>query len=68
METVVIDIVGMRCQACVKTVNALLETIPGVGQVEVVLEARQARIAYDPELARVGQFRDAIEAAGFDTR
>ena len=68
METVVIEIAGMSCQACVKTVNAVLTALPGVDQVEVALAAGQASIAYDPELANVAQFKDAIEAVGFDAR
>ncbi|SBT06063.1 Heavy metal transport/detoxification protein [Candidatus Accumulibacter aalborgensis] len=68
MEKVVIEIAGMSCQACVKTVNAVLTALPGVEQVEVALAAGQASISYDPELANVTQFKEAIEAAGFDAR
>jgi copper chaperone len=67
MERVVVTIGGMSCQRCVQTVTSALTALPGVFQVDVALEAGEASIAYDPELANAGQFRDAIEAAGFDS-
>jgi copper chaperone CopZ len=39
METICIGVVGMRCQACVKSVSTALKNLPGVSQVEVSLEA-----------------------------
>ncbi|WP_313951476.1 heavy metal-associated domain-containing protein [Accumulibacter sp.] len=67
MERIVIGVTGMRCQACVKSVSAVLEALPGVEQVEVALEAGEASITYDPSLATGADFRGAIEDAGFDT-
>lgn len=66
METIVIGVAGMRCQACVKSVSAVLEALPGVEQVEVALAAGEASITYDPSQATSADFRSAIENAGFD--
>ncbi|EXI86399.1 MAG: Copper-ion-binding protein [Candidatus Accumulibacter regalis] len=65
METICIGVVGMRCQACVKSVSTVLKNLPGVSQVEVSLEASQARITYDPKVASVADFATAIDEAGF---
>jgi copper chaperone len=66
MENVVIGVSGMSCQGCVKNISGVLLALPGVEQVEVSLDAGQARIAYDPEKVGAAQFKDAIEGAGFD--
>ena len=68
LESIVIEITGMSCQGCVKSVTAALKALPGVGQVDVSLDAGQARVACDPGLLSVAELRKAIEDAGFDTR
>lgn len=66
METVVIGVAGMHCQACVKNVSTVLAALPGVAGVDVSLAAGQASVSYDPTLASAANFCEAIEAAGFD--
>jgi len=66
MEHVVIGVGGMSCQGCVKNITGVLQALPGVGRVEVSLEAGQADISYDPERVGAAQFKEAIEDAGFD--
>ena len=44
----------------------MLQALPGVERAEVSLEAAQVALAYDPQLVNVGQFKEAIEGAGFD--
>ena len=66
MVHVVVGIVGMSCQNCVKSITGVLQALPGVEQVEVSLEAAQAKVEYDPAKIGVAQFKDAIEGAGFD--
>jgi copper chaperone len=66
MEQAVVGIVGMSCQNCVKSITGVLQALSGVEQVEVSLEAGQARLVFEPEKVGVAQFRDAIEGAGFD--
>ena len=66
MEQIVMGVGGMSCQGCVKNVTGVLLALPGVERVEVLLEAGQASIAYDPQKASLSQFKDAVENAGFD--
>ena len=66
MERTVIGIGGMSCQGGVKNVGGVLRDLPGVESVEVSLEAGQASISYDPAKVGAAQFKDAVEAAGFD--
>ena len=66
METTIVAIDGMSCQGCVKNITGVLQALPGVGRVEVSLEAGQATIAYNPAQVGRSQFVAAIEGAGFD--
>jgi copper chaperone len=66
MEDVIIKVGGMSCQGCVKNVTGVLQALPGVAGVEVLLDAGQARVAYDAQQVDVARLRAAIEDAGFD--
>lgn len=66
METLTLNIKGMTCGGCVKSVTSVLEKISGVSGVEVSLEQNRAIISYDPAKAKPAQFKAAIEDAGFD--
>ena len=66
METLSLNIKGMSCGGCVKSVTGVLEKISGVSGVEVSLEQNRATISYDPAKAKPAQFKSAIEDAGFD--
>ena len=66
MQQIVVGVGGMSCQGCVKTLTGILSAVPGVERAEVALEAGLATIVFDPEMADVAMFRQAIEDAGFD--
>jgi len=65
METVELNVEGMDCQGCVKSVTRMLHGVAGVAAVEVSLEQGRARITYDPAKAGPAEFRRAIERAGY---
>ena len=66
MQEIIIGVGGMSCQGCVKNITGVLQALLGVKQVDVSLEAAQAKVAYEPETIGIAQFKDAIEGAGFD--
>ena len=66
METLTLNIKGMTCGGCVKSVTSVLKNITGVSGVEVSLEQNRATISYDPAQAKPAQFKSAIEDAGYD--
>ena len=68
MERMLIDVSGMSCEKCVKSVTAALTAVAGVEQVEVSLQSGQAAVSCDPSLASLGRLTEAIEAAGFEAR
>lgn len=66
METLQLNIKGMTCNGCVNNVKGVLQKVPGVASVDVSLEQNRATVTYNPEQAKLAQFKAAIEDAGFD--
>ena len=66
MQDLVIKVGGMSCQGCVKNVTGVLRAVPGVAEVEVSLDAAQARVKFDDAEVSAERLREAIEDAGFD--
>ncbi len=66
METMVLRVNGMTCMGCVNSVKKVLTALDGVQGVDVVLDKAQATIVYDAARANPGQFKTAIEDAGFE--
>jgi copper chaperone CopZ len=63
--TKTLRIEGMSCSHCVAAVTSGLEGIPGVGQVAVSLERKNAVVEISGAVAD-GAFRNAVEEAGFE--
>ena len=66
METIQLNIKGMTCNGCVKSVTSVLQKVPGVASVEVSLEQKRAMVIYHPEQAKPEQFKAAVEDAGYE--
>ena len=67
MQTSIINIKGMTCMGCVRSIKNVLEKISGVSSAEVSLEDAQVTIEYDAAITGIDQFKQAIEEAGFET-
>ncbi len=68
MERMLIDVSGMSCEGCVKSVTTALIAVAGVEQVEVSLPSGRAAVICDPSLVSLDRLTEAIEAAGFEAR
>ena len=66
MENIVLNIKGMTCMGCVKSVRNVLEPLAGVASVDIVLDKGQASISYDPARVSPDQFKTAVQDAGFE--
>lgn len=66
IETRVINIDGMTCGGCVKSVDSALTQLDGVQSVDVDLEGNKAAVTYDSSAVAVDAIVEAIEDAGFD--
>ena len=66
METVTLNVKGMTCMGCVKSVKNVLEPIAGVHSVEVSLEKGMVSVNYNAAKTGVDAFKSAISDAGYD--
>lgn len=65
MSTLVLNIEGMMCDACVGHVTRALQGLAGVQTTQVSLEGKQAIITYDPAQLGVAQVIEAIDEEGY---
>ena len=66
MQTVTLNIDGMTCGGCVKSVTRLLEGVEGVEKAEVSLENKNAVVEFDPAQTNPAALIEAVEDGGFD--
>lgn len=64
--TLTLDIQGMDCGGCVRSVEQALRALPGIADVAVSLERHNAVIQLDPALVTREALIEAVEDAGFD--
>ena len=65
METITFDVSGMTCMGCVASVKRVLTPLPGVSQVDVVLETGKVSVRYVAGQVQPAQFKQAIQDAGY---
>lgn len=66
MKKVEIKIEGMHCEGCSTRLTKVLKLVDGVKNAEVSLENKLAGIEYDETIAKLEDFYEAIEDAGFE--
>ena len=65
MKTITLNIEGMHCGGCVKSVTQVLTELDGVQSADVQLEGKE-NITFDENRVNVAQLIEVIEDAGFD--
>ena len=65
MRTITLNIEGMHCGGCVKSVTRVLTELDGIQSADVQLEGK-ANITFDENRVNVAQLIEVIEDAGFD--
>ncbi len=68
MATLALDVKGMTCQGCVRSVEKALRAVDGVQDVTVSLEKNHATVVFDDSRASAADFRGAVEDAGYDVQ
>ncbi|KAJ9589439.1 hypothetical protein L9F63_017342 [Diploptera punctata] len=63
---VVINVEGMTCQSCVRTIEDTIGEKPGVLCIKVSLEHKTATIIYNPNITSPETLRNDIDDMGFD--
>lgn len=65
-QTITLNIDGMTCNGCVKSVTNALNQVDGVTQTDVSLEQNNAKISFDDSKTSVASLAQAVEDAGFE--
>jgi copper chaperone CopZ len=60
-----LQVVGMSCDACVRSIERKLSRIAGVESARVDLETGTAEVKYDDSRARIDQLLGAVEQIGY---
>ena len=66
MATTILNIQGMTCGGCVKSVSNALQRIEGVAKVDVALEQGRATVDYDADVTDPAELVEAVDDAGFE--
>ncbi|STZ76487.1 heavy-metal-associated domain-containing protein [Bergeriella denitrificans] len=66
MANITLNISGMTCGGCVKSVTRILEGVEGVAKAEVSLEQNTAVVEYDEAQTTPAALIEAVEDGGFD--
>ena len=66
MATTTLNIQGMTCGGCVKSVTNALQRKEGVEKVEVLLEQGKATVDYDPAQTSPQQLVEVVDDIGFE--
>ena len=65
MRTTTLEVKGMTCGGCVRSVERVLKAITGVTEVEVILADGMVRVKSD-DSQEFAQFKQALEDAGYE--
>lgn len=66
-RTVTLSIPGMYCEVCPITVKKALQKVPGVSQVSVSFEKKEAVVTFDDAKTTVRALEDATFEAGYES-
>ena len=65
MKTVMLDIKGMHCDACVRMISDRLRALPSVKDVNVDLNTQTARVSHDESIGSTSDLVNAVRQAGY---
>jgi len=66
MEKLTLNIQGMSCGHCKKSVEGALQNLTGVSSAEVNLENGTVDVTFDETKVNVDAMKEAIEEQGYD--
>lgn len=67
-ETKVLNVEGMSCMHCVKSVKSAVGSLPGVKNVDVDLEGQKVSVEFASDKVKLDDIKTAIEDAGYDVK
>ena len=68
MESVTLNVQGMSCGKCVKSVENSVGAVNGVNEVAVDLQAAKVTVTFDEGVTSVEAIKETIEEQGYDVQ
>ena len=68
MERVTLNVQGMSCGKCVKSVENSVGAVTGVNEVAVDLQAAKVTVTFDEGVTSVEAIKETIEEQGYDVQ
>ncbi|WP_353931640.1 heavy metal translocating P-type ATPase [Okeanomitos corallinicola TIOX110] len=65
MENSILKLRGMSCASCAKSIENVINSVPGVNECIVNFGAEQATVKYDPRKTNLEAIQEAVDAAGY---
>ncbi|MEN8224409.1 MAG: heavy metal-associated domain-containing protein [Bacteroidota bacterium] len=65
IQIAIIDVTGMSCEACEKTIATALSELEGVQAVKVSLEYEKAKLKFEPAVVSIDDLKNAITESGY---
>ncbi|HLI86262.1 MAG TPA: heavy metal-associated domain-containing protein [Bryobacteraceae bacterium] len=65
-ETLTLDVRGMSCANCARSIEKKLASTPGVTKASVDLEAARAIVEYDTDLVKPDALAKAVRDLGYE--
>ncbi|NQT76069.1 MAG: heavy-metal-associated domain-containing protein [Bacteroidetes bacterium] len=65
VEIAIINVSGMHCEGCEKTISDALSTLEGVKDARASFLEEQAKVKYDPAKVGIKEFTASIEDIGY---
>jgi len=66
MQTATLNISGMTCGGCVRSVSKVLTALDGVAKADVSLDKHAAVVDYDAAKLDLDQIKRAVQEAGYE--
>jgi len=66
MENVTLNVKGMTCGHCVKSVEGSVSALDGVNQVKVDLGAGQVNVEFNKDKVTLDKIKEAIDDQGYE--
>src|SRR5262245_40476626 len=65
-ETLKLQVHGMTCNNCARSVQKRIETVPGITKASVDLEGASATVEYDTDLVKPEAIANAVRSLGYE--
>lgn len=66
MDKIILNVNGMSCDHCVRSITKAVSALPGIGGVSVDLGAGTVKVEYDPVKSAPDRIKSEIEDQGYD--